>query len=59
MKVIDCHMHIFPFLGSACGWESADAHLDYLQKFMYSAANPGVVGTALYNQLQLRKEKSP
>jgi len=48
MKVIDCHMHIFPFLGSACGWESADAHLDYLQKFMYGAANPGVAAKPGY-----------
>ena len=38
--VIDCHMHIFPWLGSACGWESREAHLDYVQKYMYSVANP-------------------
>jgi len=38
--IIDCHMHVFPWLGGACGWESQEAHLDYLQKFMYSAARP-------------------
>ena len=42
MMIIDGHMHIFPFLGEACGWESAEKHLDYLQKFMYGAAWPAV-----------------
>jgi len=40
--IIDCHMHVFPFLGSACGWESQEARMDYLQKFMYGAARPSV-----------------
>ena len=38
--IIDCHAHVFPFLGSACGWKSAKEHLDFLQKYMYSSANP-------------------
>jgi len=38
--IIDCHMHVFPFLGSAGGWESPEAHLDYFQKVMYGAARP-------------------
>ena len=38
--IIDCHAHVFPFLGSACGWKSSEEHLDYLQKYMYSSANP-------------------
>ena len=33
-------MHVFPWLGSACGWESQKSHVDYLQKIMYVAANP-------------------
>ena len=40
--IIDCHMHVFPFLGSACGWDSQEARMDYLQKFMYGAARPSV-----------------
>ncbi len=38
--IIDSHMHVFPWLGGACGWNSKDEHLDYLQKFMYGAARP-------------------
>ena len=38
--IIDCHAHVFPSLGSACGWKSAEEHLDFLQKYMYSSANP-------------------
>ena len=38
--IIDCHAHVFPFLGSACGWKSAEEHQDFLQKYMYSSANP-------------------
>ncbi len=38
--VIDCHAHIFPWLGSACGWDSQEAHVDYLKKYMYGAARP-------------------
>lgn len=38
--IIDCHMHILPFLGGASGWGSKKAHLDYLQRFMYGAAHP-------------------
>lgn len=41
--IIDCHMHVFPFLGGTCEWESQEAHLDYLQKFMYGAARPDAV----------------
>ena len=40
MKIIDCHMHVFPFLGSECGWESQEAHLDYLGKHLYGGARP-------------------
>lgn len=46
--IIDCHMHVFPFLGSACGWESAAKHVDYLQKFMYGAARPAVAAKPGY-----------
>ena len=42
MMIIDAHMHVFPWLGGACGWESESAHLDYLKKFMYGAARPAV-----------------
>lgn len=35
--IIDCHMHIFPFLGNACGWKKKPDHLAYLQRFMYGA----------------------
>ena len=38
--IIDGHMHVFPHLREACGWESAEKHLDYLQKYMYGAARP-------------------
>ncbi len=38
--IIDGHMHMFPFLGGACGWESQEAHIDYLQKNMYGVARP-------------------
>ncbi|GAH30005.1 unnamed protein product, partial [marine sediment metagenome] len=30
MMIIDGHMHVFPYLGGVCGWESAEKHLDYL-----------------------------
>ena len=46
--IIDCHMHIFPFLGGACGWESKKAHLAYLQRFMYGAAHPEVAAKPGY-----------
>ena len=48
MRVIDCHMHIFPFLGGDCGWKSTDAHMDYMQKFMYGAARPQEVAKPGY-----------
>ena len=48
MKIIDVHMHIFPFLGGACGWQSAEKHLDYLQKDMYSMARPAVAAKPGY-----------
>lgn len=38
--IIDCHMHVFPLLGSVGGWETTEKHLDYLQKFMYGSARP-------------------
>lgn len=38
--IIDCHIHVFPFLGGACDWESQEGHLDYLKKVMYGAARP-------------------
>ena len=38
--IIDEHMHVFPFLGGSCGWESQEAHIDYLQKYMYGVAQP-------------------
>jgi len=38
--IIDSHMHVFPWLGGACGWKSQEAHVDYLKKFMYGAARP-------------------
>ena len=40
--IIDSHMHVFPWLGGACGWKSQETHIDYLQKFMYGAAKPAV-----------------
>lgn len=46
--IIDCHMHVFPFLGSACGWDSQEARMDYLQKFMYGAARPVVAAKPGY-----------
>ncbi len=48
MKIIDVHMHIFPFLGGACGWQSAEKHLDYLQKDMYSVARPAAAAKPGY-----------
>ncbi len=38
--VIDCHAHIFPWLGGACGWDSQHEHVEYLKKCMYAAAHP-------------------
>jgi predicted TIM-barrel fold metal-dependent hydrolase len=30
--IIDCHAHIFPYLGGASGFDSAETHLMYLQQ---------------------------
>ena len=46
--IIDGHMHIFPYLGGACGWKTTGKHLDYLQKFMYGAARPAVAAKPGY-----------
>lgn len=40
MLIIDGHMHVFPYLGGACGWKSTLEHLNYLQRFMYGTAQP-------------------
>jgi len=46
--IIDCHMHIFPFLGGACGWQSKKDHLAYLQRFMYGAVHPELAAKPEY-----------
>jgi len=38
--IIDCRIHLFPFLGSAWGRGSQEAHPDYLKKVIYGAARP-------------------
>ena len=31
--IIDGHVHLFPYIGSACGYGSAEAHLEYMRKY--------------------------
>ena len=38
--IIDCHMHVFPWLGSAGGWENIESHVDFLKKNMYGVTRP-------------------
>jgi len=46
--IIDCHMHVFPFLAGASGWESVKSHVDFLQKNLYSVARPQVAAEPGY-----------
>ena len=46
--IIDCHMHVFPWLGGAGGWESKEARLDYLSKYMYGASRPAAAAKPGY-----------
>ena len=39
-QVIDSHAHIFPFLGGASGYESADRHLMYIQRALAKHVQP-------------------
>ncbi|MDQ3810685.1 MAG: amidohydrolase [Chloroflexota bacterium] len=38
--VVDSHVHIFPYLGSACGFASEAEHLRFLQLYMATHAEP-------------------
>jgi predicted TIM-barrel fold metal-dependent hydrolase len=38
--IVDSHLHIFPFLGGACGFPSRAAHLEYLQFYMVGHGQP-------------------
>ena len=29
--IVDTHLHVFPFLGGACGYESAEARMKLMQ----------------------------
>ena len=36
--VIDTHMHVFPYLGGASGWASAEEHIAFWEALIYSFA---------------------
>lgn len=38
--IVDCHAHIFPFLGGPSGYESADEHLRWLQLYVTGHGQP-------------------
>lgn len=38
--IVDSHLHIFPFLGGACGFPSKAEHLAYLQFYMVGHSQP-------------------
>jgi predicted TIM-barrel fold metal-dependent hydrolase len=40
MTIFDSHAHIFPFLGDASGYESADRHLMYIQRALARHVQP-------------------
>jgi predicted TIM-barrel fold metal-dependent hydrolase len=42
MMIIDGHVHVFPYLGEACGWESVSAHIAFMQRAAYGTAQLAV-----------------
>jgi predicted TIM-barrel fold metal-dependent hydrolase len=38
--IVDSHAHIFPFLGSAAGFDSVEEHMRYLQLYMVGHGQP-------------------